>query len=62
MIHKMTVTVNEPVEIEAMMDMFNFDKATYNEYFEFGEYATIELEVDEALKVVGGRFVPNCEL
>ncbi len=62
MIHKMTVTVNEPDEIGSLCDALKLDKATYNEYFEFGEYATIELEVDEALKVVGGRFVPNCEL
>lgn len=62
MTHKMTVTVKEPEEIEALCDHFNLDKATYNEYFEFGEYVTIEFQVDEALRVVGGRFVTLSEL
>jgi hypothetical protein len=27
------------------------------EYFEFGEYASLELKIDENLNVVGGKFL-----
>lgn len=30
----------------------------FSEHFEFGDYAALELEVDESLRVVGGRFLP----
>lgn len=62
MTYKMTITVKEPDEIGNLCDALNLDKATYHDYFEFGEYATFELEIDEALKVVNGRLVPLAEL
>lgn len=30
----------------------------FSRHFEFGDYAEIELQVDENLVIVGGRFVP----
>jgi hypothetical protein len=62
MTYKMTITVKEPDEIGNLCDTLNLDKATYRDYFEFGEYATFELEIDEAMKVVAGRIVPWTEL
>lgn len=62
MTHKMTITVKEENEIGNLCDTLNLDKSTYRDYFEFGEYATFELEIDEALRVIGGRIVPLTEL
>lgn len=28
-------------------------------YFDFGEYASVEIEVDENLNIIGGRFLPR---
>lgn len=30
----------------------------FDNYFEYGDYAAIELEVDQDLKIVGGYFIP----
>ncbi len=62
MTHKMMVTVKEPDEIGRLVDALSLDKETYNSYFEFGEYVTIEFELDEVLHVVSGRVVPLTEL
>lgn len=35
------------------------DKA--NKIFQYGEYANIEIEVDEKLNIVGGRIIPHKE-
>lgn len=32
------------------------DKA--EKYFEFGEYATVELEIDSNLKIISGKILP----
>lgn len=34
------------------------DEETFSRYFEYGDYGEIEIEVDETLKIVGGRFIP----
>jgi hypothetical protein len=33
-------------------------QALIKKYFEFCEYASIEIEVDETLRIVGGRILP----
>ena len=37
-------------------------RRTEEKHFEYGEYATIEIELDESLRIVGGRVVPLAEL
>lgn len=36
----------------------NLDDETFSRYFEFGDYGEIEVEVDQKLNIVGGRFIP----
>ncbi len=31
---------------------------TFYHYFEYGDYGAIEIEIDENLNIVGGKFIP----
>lgn len=35
-----------------------FSRAKIGKIFEYGEYGSIEIEVDENLNIVGGRVIP----
>lgn len=50
-----TVDVKDPDGIGDLIDKLGLKRAVTESYFEFGEYATIELEIDAGLNVVGGR-------
>lgn len=52
-----TLTVKDPDEFGALIYGLDLDEATRKEYFEFGEYATIELEIDKTMKVVSGKII-----
>ena len=62
MTHKIMFTAKEPDEFYALISELKLDDATRKEYFEFSEYATFELEIDSALRVVSGRIVPRSEM
>ena len=59
---RVTLTVKDSSEFGNLADALGLSETDRNEFFEFGEYATLELEIDSALKIVGGRVVPVAEL
>lgn len=50
--------LKEPDVFGELIDALDLTDAKRQKYFEFSEYASIELVVDSDLKVVGGRFLP----
>lgn len=57
--HVVTVFVKEPDEFGALIHALGISDEVKERHFEFGEYATFELEIDEKLRVVSGRIVPR---
>lgn len=41
-----------------LSEQLGLDHETCSRYFKFGDYGEIEIEVDETLKIIGGRFIP----
>ncbi len=50
-------SIKEPDAFNKLIDDLGLTEAKRKRYFEFCEYADLELEVDEDLNVVSGRFV-----
>jgi hypothetical protein len=50
--------VKEPDTINFIIDELKLDEKTRDRFFEFCEYAIIELEFDRNLKVVSGCIIP----
>lgn len=59
---KKTTTIElyakEPDQFGDMSDELKLSEATRRKFLDCGEYATIELVVDEYLHIVGGKFLP----
>lgn len=60
--HKIVFTSKEPDEFYRLQKALGLSKADINEFFDCFEYATFELEIDSALRVVSGRIVGQSEL
>ncbi len=58
----MTITVKEPDEIQELINVLELDLPTQRSFIEYGEYMTFKLEIDKAMRVVGGRVIPVEEL
>ena len=41
-----------------LSEQLGLDEETFSRYFEYGDYGAIEIEVDDTLKILGGRFIP----
>lgn len=41
-----------------LINELGLSEAKTSKYFEFCEYATVELEIDEKLNIVGGKILP----
>jgi len=52
------IDVKSPDEWGNLIHNLALSDAVSRAHFEFGEYATLELEFDETLHVVSGRVVP----
>lgn len=50
--------IKEPDEWGRVIDELDLTYEFQRMHFEFGEYATIEVEFDEELRITGGRVVP----
>lgn len=59
---KICFTIDDADEIDNLIKGLQLDGQTAREYFEYYRYATFELDIDEALKVNGGRLVPRAEI
>ncbi len=56
------LTVKDPDEFWHLIDELELDYEAKKEYFEHGEYATIELTFDKNLKVVKGQILGKSKL
>jgi hypothetical protein len=50
--------VKDPDTFPDMAHELKLSAAVRRKYLEFGEYATIQLEVADDMSIVGGRFLP----
>ena len=50
--------LKEPDIWRQLGDKLNLDDDMFYRYFEFGDYGEIEIEVDEKLNIIGGKFIP----
>ena len=50
--------LKEPDLWMQLSDELNLSEAIFYRYFEFGDYGEIEIEVDEELNIIGGKFIP----
>jgi len=41
-----------------LSEQLGMEDETFFRHFEYGDYGEIEIEVDETLKILGGRFIP----
>lgn len=48
----------EPDLFQELAEDLGLSDVKRRKFFEFGEYANLEIEVDENLNIVGGRFLP----
>ena len=56
---KITISMlKEPDIWRQLGDELNLDDDMFYHYFEFGDYGEIEIEVDEKLNIIGGKFIP----
>lgn len=55
---KITISKKDPDKWNALADDLELTAAQREAHFEFGEYARLELEIDDQLRVIGGRIVP----
>jgi hypothetical protein len=44
-----------------VIQKLGLDEATARRHFMWSEYASLELEIDETLRIVGGRVLPHRE-
>jgi len=51
--------VKEPDLWRELSERLGLDDEVFDQAFEYGDYANIEIEVDEELNIVGGRFIRN---
>jgi len=56
---KITLDTKDPDGWHEVIETLGLSAKVERKYFEFGEYATVELEIDENLQVVGGRLIPT---
>jgi hypothetical protein len=50
--------VKDPDGWGRVIQALKLSKDTSNAFFEFGEYASLELTIDENLRIVEGRILP----
>lgn len=56
---EVTFYIKGPDEWGSLIRTLGLTEAQQNRYFEWGEYATVELEFDEELMVVRGKLLPR---
>jgi hypothetical protein len=57
---KITVTdIKDPDNWRELQEKLDLDYETFSDYIEYGDYANIELEVDEEFNIIGGKFLLN---
>ena len=44
-----------------LKDKLNLDDDIFYRYIEYGDYGEIEIEVDEKLNIISGKFIPCCK-
>lgn len=52
-------SIKDPDGWGQLIHELDLTEAKREKFFEFGEYAALELEIDQDLKVVGGRILPR---
>lgn len=52
-------SIKDPDEFGLLISNLSLPQEIIEKYFEFQEYASLELEIDEDLNIVGGKFLPN---
>lgn len=50
--------VKDPDLFHELVHKLKIPRAVENRHFAFGEYASLEIEVNAKLEIVGGRFLP----
>ncbi len=50
--------LKEPTLWRQLQDKLNLSEDKFSHYFEYGDYGEIEIEVDENLNIISGKFVP----
>jgi hypothetical protein len=51
--------IKDPDGIAELIFDLNLPEETIDKYFSYSEYCSLELEIDENLKVVSGRIMPK---
>jgi len=59
--HTMQFDVKDPDAFCELRDTLGIDDAVTDRLLEFGEYATIEVEVDAEMRIVAARFLPKAK-
>mgnify|MGYP003492003760 CR=1 FL=1 len=54
-------SIKDPDAWPELCDALGLSDEVRDAHFEFGEYATIEIEVTPDLRIVGGRIVPKSQ-
>lgn len=52
-------SIKEPDVFDQLASDLELDDDTQRRFFEFGEYANLELVVNADMDIVGGRFIPR---